>query len=127
MKFGVVPLPKYDDAQENYYTNMGNPLSLYGISNSFDPRGNEAETLQMLTAVIECWGSEAYALTTPQIFNVNMLSKWASGNDEVQMFQYIRTSIIYDLGNIFGDLLRTFYDQFVVNLKKKFCIRISFA
>lgn len=102
VSFGVVPLPKYDEQQVNYYTNMGNPLSLYGISANFDNRGDKKSTLQMLSAVIECWGSEGYALTTPQIFNVNMLSKWAEGEDEVAMFQYVRTSIIYDLGNIFG-------------------------
>ncbi|MBQ3482837.1 MAG: hypothetical protein IJA78_01530 [Clostridia bacterium] len=103
LKFGVLPVPKYDEKQVNYYTDIGNPLSLYGISANFQVRNNDKKsTLQMLSAVIECWGSEGYALTTPQIFNVNMLSKWAEGEDEVAMFQYVRTSIIYDLGKIFG-------------------------
>ena len=102
---GLVPVPKYDEKQLNYYTGMGNPWSIYGIFVDFDHRDDKAATLTMLTAVMECWASEGYRLTTPEIFEVNMQLKYSEGQDETNMFEYIRSGITFDLGKIFaGDL-----------------------
>ena len=102
--FGILPTPKFDENQLNYYTKTGNPISLYAISidcpdHFGDP--DKIETYSMLTAVIECWCSEGYRLTTPQIFEVNMQLKMSDTNDETQMFEYIRSGITYDLGRFF--------------------------
>ena len=103
--YGVLPSPKYDTNQVNYYTCMGNPFSIYGIYRYF---GNKAdwdldtqETLSMLTAVLECWASEGYRLTTPEIFEVNMQLKYADTQYETDMFEYARSAIVFDLGRIF--------------------------
>ena len=56
----------------------------------------------MLSAVLECWASEGYRLTTPEIFEVNMQLKYSAGQDETDMFEYIRSGIVFDLGKIFG-------------------------
>ena len=101
-EYGLVPVPKYDEKQINYYTGMGNPWSLYGIFLDFDDRGDKAATLSMLTAVLECWASEGYRLTTPEIFEVNMQLKYSAGQDETNMFEYIRSGITFDIGKIFS-------------------------
>ena len=52
--YGLVPNPKYDTRQLNYYTGMGNPFTLYGVYADFLVRedlGKEG-TLTMFTAVI---------------------------------------------------------------------------
>ena len=99
---GLCPVPKYDEAQVNYYTGMGDNWSLYGIFVDFDERGDKELTLSMLSAVMECWASEGYRLTTPEIFEVNMQLKYSNGQDETNMFEYIRSGITFDLGNIFA-------------------------
>ena len=81
---------------------MGNPWSLYGIFLDFDQRDDKEETLTMLSAVLECWASEGYRLTTPEIFEVNMQLKYSEGQDETNMFEYIRSGIVFDIGKIFG-------------------------
>ena len=96
--WGLVPNPKYDENQVNYYTGLGNSISLYGIFADFDDRGDRAQTLQMFTAVLECYASEAYRLTTPEVFEVNMQLKYSEGQDETDMFEYIRSGIVFDLG-----------------------------
>ena len=101
-EYGLLPFPKYDEKQVNYYTGMGNPWSLYGIFLDFDDRGDKTATLSMLTAVMECWASEGYRLTTPEIFEVNMQLKYSAGQDETNMFEYIRSGVVFDLGKIFG-------------------------
>ncbi len=100
--YGLVPNPKYDAKQVNYYTGMGNPFSLYGIYVDFDDRGDRDKTLRMFSAVLECYASEAYRLTTPEIFEVNMQLKYSEGQDETDMFEYVRSGIVFDLGKIFS-------------------------
>ena len=101
-EYGLLPVPKYDEKQVNYYTGMGNPWSPYGIFLDFNDRGDKAATLSMLTAVLECWASEGYRLTTPEIFEVNMQLKYSAGQDETNMFEYIRSGITFDIGKIFA-------------------------
>ncbi|MBR5602510.1 MAG: hypothetical protein IKW24_07735, partial [Clostridia bacterium] len=99
---GCVPVPKYDLRQQNYYTGMGNPWTIYGIFADFDDHGDKAGMLTMLTAVMECWASEGYRLTTPEIFEVNFQLKYSEGQDETDMYEYVRSGITFDLGKIFA-------------------------
>ena len=100
-EYGLVPVPKYDEKQVNYYTGMGNPWSLYGIFLDFNQRDDKAATLSMLSAVIECYASEGYRLITPEVFEVNMQLKYSAGQDETNMFEFVRSGIVFDLGKIF--------------------------
>lgn len=104
-EFGIVPGPKYNEKQLNYYTKTGNPISLYSIfidcPDHFGDGVGKERTLSMLSAVLECWCSEGYRLTTPEIFEVNMQLKMSETDDETQMFEYVRSGITYDLGRFF--------------------------
>ena len=110
-EYGLLPIPKYDERQVNYYTGMGNPWSLYGVFLNFDDRGDRAETLKMITAVMECWASEGYRLTTPEIFEVNMQLKYSAGQNESDMFEYIRSGVTFDLGKLFSSDLNGMIDH----------------
>ncbi len=102
--YGVLPIPKFDKDQKNYYTVIGNEFSIYSVFIDFDTRGDEQGTLSMLTAVIECWASEAYRKTTPVIFELNMKLKSSPTQCEADMCEIIRRSIELDLGRILGDV-----------------------
>ena len=101
LSYGLVPTPKYDEAQKNYYTVEANPFSLYGIYKNAPIRDSQQETWSMLSAVLECWCSEGYRLTTPEIFEVNMQLKYSDTQDETNMFEEVRAAITFDLGRIF--------------------------
>ena len=109
--YGMIPTPKYDTNQKNYYTGMGNPWSLYGIYIDHDTRGDKQATMSMFTAVLECYASEAYRLTTPEIFEVNMSLKYAESKDETDMFEYVRSGIVFDLGKIFSAVTSNLPEQ----------------
>ncbi len=104
---GMLPTPKYDAQQINYYTGMGNPYSLYGIFVDFDERGDKAATLSMLTAVLECWASEGYRLTTPAITD----SIGLATQDDANMMEYVRAGVTFDLGQIFAAELSDMPDR----------------
>ena len=106
-EYGVVPCPKYNELQRNYYTVIGNAFTVFGIFRGYDKHGNEAGTLSMLSAVLECWASEGYRKCTPVVFELNMQLKYSQTQDETDMCEYIRAGIMFDLGRImesaFGD------------------------
>lgn len=94
-KYGLVPTPLYDENQEDYITVIGNPFTLYGIM-------TDCEEQTRMTAVLECWGSEAYRLTTPALFYDNMKYRYSAIDTSAQMFDILRETQSYDLGRILG-------------------------
>ena len=99
-EYGILPVPLYDESQENYITVVGNPFTLWSVmQNAKDP--------SMSTAVIECLASEAYRKTSPTIFENNMKYRYtpdaAGKGDSARMFDIVRESIAFDLGRIFSD------------------------
>ncbi len=134
--YGVLPMPKYNEKQVNYYTSVGNPHTLYSMFVGLNSRGNIDSTLTMLSAVLECWASEGYRLTTPEIFEVNMQLKFSEGQDETNMFEYVRMGVTMDMGRLLAQELSamstrvglcmssnaswsTFYGAYKVSLNSK--------
>ncbi len=91
--YGILPTPKYDLKQEDYITIVGNPFTLYGIAiDCKDPL--------IMTAVIECWGSEGYRNTTPALFEETMKAKYSDKPEDAAMWDIIRTTACFDLGRL---------------------------
>ena len=99
--YGLIPTPKYDEAQEEYISVLANPITLYGVMADVDP-----SRLSEMTAVIECWGYEGYKLTTPALFETNMKLKYSETSDESEMFDIVHSTINLDLGRVFSQDLQ---------------------
>lgn len=93
---GVLPVPKWDAEQKDYVTCMAFPYTIYSISTALSN-----EDADMTGAVLECLGSEGYRQVTPALFETSMKLKYASGQDDSDMYDLIRSSIYIDLGRIF--------------------------
>ena len=94
----LLPTPKYDAAQKDYITTVGNPCTLWGIM-------GDASTEEQVaaTAVLEVLGYYAYQRTTPAFLD----STHCKGHHEDQeridaIFCLIREGIRFDLGRIFA-------------------------
>ena len=94
--FGILPMPKYDEAQEGYYTVSSFPYTLYGIP-------VDAKDPSMSAAILECLASESYRTVSPSLFEVALKVKYASDNDASEMYDIIRGSNVFDIGRIFND------------------------
>ena len=92
--YGVVPVPKYDEDQENYYTTLGFTYSMYSISGATQLK-DEA------SAVIEALASEAYRITTPAVFEIAFKYKYSDSARNIPMWDIIKNSISFDLGRVF--------------------------
>lgn len=94
--YGVLPTPLYDEAQESYISVVGNPYTNYCIM-------ADCEEPETAAAVIEAWGSAAYRLTTPALFENNMKIKYSEDDINAQMFDIIHDTIDFDLGRVFSN------------------------
>jgi maltose-binding protein MalE len=99
--YGVLPVPKYEESQENYYTCMAFPFSIYSVSIALSE-----EKANMAGAVLECMGSESYRQVTPAVFETAMKLKYSAGEDDSRMYDLIRETIQIDLGRIFTTPLK---------------------
>lgn len=99
--YGVLPMPKFDEAQESYYTCMAYPFTIYSISISL----NDTQA-DMAAAVLECMASESYRQVTPAVFETAMKLKYASDEVDSRMYDLIRDTVQIDLGRIFTTPLK---------------------
>lgn len=112
-QYGILPVPKWDAEQENYVTCMAFPYTLYSISSALDE-----DTANMTAAVLECMASEGYRQVSPALFETTMKLKYASGQDDSDMYDLIRSTIYVDTGRIFGsDLGNITYNVFRTAVK----------
>ena len=103
LTYGILPVPKYDENQQNYRTVMGNPITLYAVS-------RDSAIPETDHAVLECMASEAYRLTTPAIFENNMKKKYSIDDVNVQMYDIVRETVSFELGRFFNQYLNDITD-----------------
>ncbi len=97
-EYGILPIPKYDEAQENYYTVTSFPYTLYGIP-------LDAKDSDMSSAVTECLASESYNRVVPALFEVALKVKYSMDTEDAKMYDILRGGVVFDLGRIFNDSL----------------------
>ncbi|MBR4013928.1 MAG: hypothetical protein IKJ00_06495 [Clostridia bacterium] len=97
-KFGVLPMPKYDAEQTEYYTIPGFYHTVYCVPITM---GDDEAT----GAALECLASESYRKVTPAYFENIFQSRYSEGSDEATMFGAIRDSVVIDAGRLFSTQL----------------------
>lgn len=94
--YGILPIPKYDEAQDEYYTIASFPYTLYGIP-------VDAPDADMSSAVLEALASESSRTVMPAVFEVALKVKYTSDDSAAQVYDIIRNSMTYDFGRVFTD------------------------
>lgn len=96
LKYGILPNPKYDENQENYFTLMANTYTMYGISIAvLEP--------DMHSAVIEAMASEGYREVTPAVFETALKLRYSNEDSDARMFDILRETAVMEIGLIFSD------------------------
>ena len=102
VNYGVLPVPKFDESQENYHTCLSFPYTMYSISIATDDAKAD-----MAGAVLECMASESYRQVTPAVFEIAMKLKYSGGDDDARMYDIVRDSVHIDLGRVFNTPLQS--------------------
>lgn len=98
VNFGIVPFPKYDKAQDKYYSLMHS-----GSSASFAiPRSVDQDELTMITSIIEAMAYHSVDTLTEQYYEINLKLKSAKDEQSAPMIDLILANRIYDLAYYYG-------------------------
>ena len=92
--YGVIPMPKWDTAQESYRTTARATYSSFCIPiTAIDPN--------MSAAVLECFASESYRTVSPAYFENALKIKYARDDESSQMYDLIKSSITFSFATSF--------------------------
>ncbi len=91
--FGILPLPKYDERQEQYYSLANDNYSQIAVPAT-------CENPDMVGAFLELMGEYSYKMVTPKYYEVAMKGKYLRDDESCQMFDIIVEGAWYDFANI---------------------------
>ena len=87
--FGIVPYPKYDEAQKDY-------ISLNNAGLMCIPQ--DVKDPEMVGIVVELLGAESRRYTIPAYYDVLLTYKGARDEDSLEMLKIIFENTVYDFG-----------------------------
>ncbi|MCL2813351.1 MAG: hypothetical protein FWD23_01995 [Oscillospiraceae bacterium] len=93
--FGILPTPKYNEEQKNYYTHIasnGTALTMPNIIPDEERTGN----------IIEALGYYGQKYLTPAFNEVALVSKYSRDDESAEMLDIIWNSVRYDFGYLFN-------------------------
>lgn len=115
--FGILPIPKFDEAQEKYYSTM----SVYNNGAIYIPTTNT--DLDRTGFLIEALSAESKYILIPAYYDVTLKTKLSRDDDSSVMLDIIFGSRINDIGAIYNfggilDLVMGGKDDFVSGYEK---------
>lgn len=94
--YGIVPMPKLDENQDDYYSYAHDTITAYAIpSNVVDDR------LQEMGAVLEALASESYRTVVPAYYEVTLKDKFCKDPESKEMLDRIIDSFYIDAGVLY--------------------------
>lgn len=95
--YGILPMPKYDEAQEQYMTNAWDQYSVYGI-----PKTVGDESLTLIGVVTEALAAETYKTVFPVYYDVVLKNRYSADPDAANMVDLIMAGRNFDFAFMFG-------------------------
>ena len=94
--FGIIPMPKFDENQENYYS-VVNPYTgvLLGVPKC-------AEDLERVSIILEALSAESRYALRPAYYDVVLQRKYARDDESQDMLDIIFNSRVYDIGGVYN-------------------------
>ena len=109
VEFGILPFPKYDEAQKDYLSLSWNGFMM--IPQTADP--------DFAGAISEALAAESYRLTVPAYYDVLLTSKVARDVESTEMIDIIYKGAVYDFALNFGNWIPiTFSVSNILGTKK---------
>ena len=106
-EYGIMPLPKYNEEQETYVTNLRYPFNVFGINAT-----STKENKTIGSAILEALCSDSYRRVTPVQFESTMKTRYSKDNDASKIYDIIRNNIVFDLGRIHNYSINNYYPNF---------------
>jgi hypothetical protein len=94
--FGVVPMPKYDEKQDNYFS-LVNPYTgvLLGVPKS-------VQDVEKASIILEALAAESKYTLQPAYYDVVLQRKYVRDEESGEMLDIIFSSRVYDIGGVYS-------------------------
>lgn len=89
--YGVLPLPKFDEEQDDYYTTFDNTASLIVVLSTCKETDKVGATLELMAA-------EAYKQVTPAYFEICLQGKYSDEPQDAEMYDRILKTFVFNFG-----------------------------
>jgi hypothetical protein len=93
--FGIVPMPKYDEAQADYQTYVALGTTLMVV-------GNNIEDPERTGVILEALAAEGYRTLLPAYYETSVKSKYTRDEESIPMLDIAFNTRRYDLGLVFN-------------------------
>ena len=92
--FGILPYPKWNEAQENYYTMVDGSHDVLAVPASI----SDVERVGIIT---EALCAESYKKLVPAYYEVALKTKYTRDDESIAMIDMIAASRVFDLGYVY--------------------------
>jgi hypothetical protein len=106
-KFGIVPMPKFDEMQKEYHSMLHDQFTVIAV-----PTTVQDERLDEVSAVLEALSSTAYKVVKPVYYEETLRTKIAQDPQSSMMMELIINSLTTDSGIFYTDALGGFQNKF---------------
>lgn len=96
INYGILPMPKYNEDQQNYHTCLNMTYNMYSVP-------NVARDMDMSGAVLESLSHSGNRNLIPVIYEA-LQYKYSQRTEDTRMLEIIRKGIIYDPGRTFDQM-----------------------
>ena len=103
-EYGVLPMPKFDEIQEDYHTLLHDQFTIITI-----PTTVTGERLDMVSAVVEAMGSASYQIVKPVYYEETLRTKIAQDPQSALMMDIITDGLYIDAGIIYLNTIGSFH------------------
>ncbi len=111
-EYGIIPYPKWDSAQPEYYTSVdGGHEGLAVPITITDP--------EFIGTMFEVLCAESWKKTVPAYYDTALKYKGARDYDSIAMIDMIMESRIFDFGYVYGGWGPVFWIQYLLESKSK--------
>ena len=98
--WGVLPLPKYDTAQEKYITSPDSFFTMFGL-----PVTIPSEDMDLVGVIMEALNAESWKTVYPAYYEYALKGRYSSDENMTRMIELIADSRIYEYAPLCGQSL----------------------
>lgn len=112
-EYGIIPYPKFDEAQAEYKTMVDGNHEAMGIAKN-------AVDLEFIGIMTEVMCAEAYKQIIPAYYDVCLKQRYASSPEDAEMIELCVDSRVFDLGYVYDNWKGvSFYMESLINAGNK--------
>ena len=106
--YAILPCPKWDEAQQNYYTYVEGSHSIAGVLTT-------AQDKEFVGCMMEALNAESWKTVRPAYYDSCLKYKGARDEDSVEMLDILMDGRLFDFGYVYGGWGAAFWLQYCIN------------